>query len=168
MTKKINTKSAIKAMYDLISGIDERHKNMKEVACMDDGTYVYMNEYAIFHLNDYYDTGFPLVPFEASHLKPFFHFLDAAKKMAVTCIDPPTPERIKEMIQPERDTIQYCPDYYISKKLMLTAWAVLGEYMLMALPENPLHPVYLESARGAACIYPKRPPKKSYEREIRS
>ena len=168
MTKKISTKSAIKAMYDLISGIDERHKNMKEVACMDDGTYVYMNEYAIFHLNDYYDTGFPLVPFETSHLKPFFHFLDAAKKMAVNSIDPPTPERIKEMKQPERDTIQYHPGYYISKKALLAAWAVLGEYMLMTLPENPLYPVYLESAHGAACIYPKRPPKKSYEREIRS
>lgn len=167
MAKKINTKSAIKALYDLISSVEERHEDIKEVACMDDGTYVYMNEYAIFHLNDYYDTGFPLVPFEASHLKPFFHFLDAAKKMAVTSIDPPTPERIKEMQLAERDSIQYHPGYYISKKALLAAWTVLGEYMLMTLPENPLHPVYLESERGAACIYPKRPPKKSYEREIR-
>ena len=167
MAKKINTKSAIKAMYDLISGISERHENLKEVACMDDGTYVYMNEYAVFHLNEYYDIGFPLVPFDASHVKPFFRFIDIAKKMNPITIDPPTPERIKEMIQPERDTIQYHPGYYISKKMMLTAWTVLGEYMLMTLPENPLHPVYLESERGAACIYPKEPPKKSYEREIR-
>ena len=168
MAKKINTKSAIKAMYDLISGIDERHKNMKEVACRDDGTYVYMNEYAIFHLNDYYDTGFPLVPFEASHVKPFFKFVDIAKKMNTISIDPPTPERIKGMELAERDTIQYHPGYYISKKMLLTAWTVLGEYMTMTLPENPLSPVYVESAHGAACIYPKRPPKKSYESEFRS
>lgn len=167
MAKKINVKSATKALYDLISGVEERHESIKEVACMNDGTYVYMNEFAIFHLNEYYDTGFPLVPFDSSHLKPFFHFLDAARKMTTITIDPPTPERIKEMKQPERDTIQYHPNYFISKKALLAAWAVLGEYMQMTLPENPLHPVYLESGEGAACIYPKRPPKKSYEREIK-
>ena len=167
MPKKINTKSAIKAMYDLISSVEERHEEIKEVACTVAGTYVYMNEYAIFHLNDYYDTGFPLVPFEASHLKPFFHFLNAAKKMAVTSIDPPTPERIKSMGLADRDTIQYLPGYYISKKAMLAAWTVLGEYMLMDIPENPLHPVYLASEHGEACIYPKKKKKKSYEREIR-
>lgn len=166
MAKKINTKSAIKALYELISGISERHEKLKEVVCMNDGTYVYMNEYAIFHLNKYYDVGFPLVPFDASHVKPFFKFVDIAKKMNTITIDPPTPERIKEMIQPERDTIQYYPGYYISKKMMLTAWTVLGEYMTMTLPENPLSPVYVESEHGAACIYPKRPP--SYERELRS